>query len=102
VEQASEIDNGGAAVDPNRLAVDLDLPRVAGRAGHREGFLLGAGVGGGEEAHGQSGRLAVGVRQIAVAAQGVVEKSGSVGTLERLDPRKGHDPRALIEVVKLL
>jgi len=44
-------------------------------------FSLAPGVGGGEEAHGQSGRLAVGVRQIAVAAQGVVEKSGSVGML---------------------
>ena len=102
VKQASEIDNGGATIDPDRLAVDLDLPRVARRASHREGFPLGAGVGGGEEAHGQAGRLAVGVRQIAIASQGVVEKSGSVGTLERLDPRNGHDPRALIEAVELL
>ena len=100
LQETLKIDDGRSAVDPVVGAVDVDLPRVAGGAGHADRWparIIGHG-----EADRKIGRRTEGIRQIAVSLEPVAQERLAIGLLEGLHPRQGHDPRTLVLGVERL
>ena len=97
--EGAEICDRRAAVDPIGGVAHNDLPHVAGRAGQADHRALGRGRVG--EADGQVGRVGgVGVRQVAVTRQGVLQEGRAVVLLEGLEPGERNELRALVLAIK--
>ena len=99
-EEALEIHDRRSAVDPVGGAVDVDLPGVAGRAGHAD--RRPARVIGHREADREVGRRIRDWADSRIGSRLSARKALAVGLLEGLHPRQGHDPRTLVLGVERL